>query len=194
MAYIHGVGVEAFRYSLEDFREHGALAWALGDEAVAGMGSVVIAPGSLPVDVARDFRWGKPQFIDPFDGYFEPMSSFLVDRFPEGRLFLELPLPEEVFTPKYSMKIIKCGEAIFASCEIAAGYVDVERTLRAHDPTFLYYAVVLGWSGSGPAPECPEEWLRSDDGELLAILTGIYDGEGFIVTTAPDLLPKEDTS
>ncbi|CAM3275582.1 hypothetical protein STSO111631_11330 [Stackebrandtia soli] len=63
----------------------------------------------------------------------------------------------------------------------------------SHDTTFLYYAVVLGWSGSGPEPECPEEWLRSDDGELLAILTGIYDGEGFILTTATELLPAEDS-
>ena len=82
---------------------------------------------------------------------------------------------------------------MFASCEIAAGQADVEWTLTAHDPAFLYYAVVLGWSGSGPEPECPGEWLRSDDGELLAILTGIYDGEGFILTTAADLLPTEDS-
>ena len=99
MAFVHGVGVEAFRYSLEDFREHGALAWALKDEAVAGMGSVVIAPMSLPVEVARDFRWGKPQFREASEGYYDAMSRFLIDRFHAGRLFLELPLKPNKVVP-----------------------------------------------------------------------------------------------
>ncbi len=105
------------------------------------------------------------------------LAEWLVDRFPGAQLIVELPMrrPDDPEGPFGASETIAEGNDVFAVCMIGESASAVESTLLEHDPTFMYNAFVLRGNAMAGA------WLESGSARLALVITGAYDGEGFVL-------------
>ncbi|WP_378741237.1 hypothetical protein [Nocardia brasiliensis] len=153
---------------------------------VAGMQAVAMVPPGNPEGNVLDFKHGGLGRAVAGD-----LAEWLVDRFAGSLLVVELPMRrvDDPEGPVEGFETVARGDDIFGVCTIGHPASAVENALLGHDPTFLYGAFVLQQN------ETTRAWLNSDTDQLvsdpqqlLVVIVGAYDGEGFVLLSRDDLI------
>lgn len=116
------------------------------------------------------------------------LVTYVRERFEGALVVAELPMrrPEDPpFSGDEFVPIVR-GSDVYATCvSDAASSSIVEDVMSSQDATFLYCAFVF-------SPDAPATaWLQGNATEIvdsreqiLAVITGAYDGEGYVLLTA----------
>ena len=158
--------------------EGGSLAGRVRGTVASGQFAVsLIASGPL----ADDLRWGRggPQVWDS-------LVSRLMADYPAGTLFVELPLMRPDDPDPSDFDTLVCGDEVYATTLVSAGAKAISATLRASDPAAVYVAAVLERVNEPNSMWCPAQSLAAGSAEVVAIVVGAYDGEGFVYCSRGD--------
>jgi hypothetical protein len=168
---------DLFDWAVERLNEGMSMArWAATSGAMDGFDFALVT--SHPTAV-NDLRFGIGSAAP-----WEELAIRLVQASPTGRLFVEMPLshPDDP-APSGSFQTCHVSGNVYAHAAASEGQVQAERVLRAHDPSFLYAALVVAGPIASPDCSTAQSGLMNGDLSLEVAVVGALDGEGFVCGT-----------
>lgn len=150
--------------------------WAATSGAIDNFDFTLVASHRTAVN---DLRFGIGSATP-----WEQLAVRLVRASPTGRLFVEMPLsrPDDP-APSENFQTCHVSGNVYAHAAACEGRVQAERVLRAHDPSFLYAALVVAGPLTGPDCSAAQSGLVNGDLSLEVAVVGALDGEGFVCGT-----------
>ena len=114
------------------------------------------------------------------------LAAVLCRDFGDADLIAENPisLPSEirpVFPTGGPPTMLVCGREVYFACSLAGEIELVEQTVFSHDNSFCYNGFVVEGLPHDDAGACPTELLHSGGMSIHAIVSGAYDGEGYLL-------------
>lgn len=111
------------------------------------------------------------------------LPSWLKDRFKHGTLIVELPLwrPDDRVAARDQFETIAADGDVYAACSIGDGIDMINATIRSADPAYMYHAIVFSSQSSRELVTQSVGWRERLTDEVVAVLVGAYDGEGFVL-------------
>ena len=176
------VGKPAIDYANSRLGEGLSLA-RRAQSVLLGMTAFAVVPDGAPHDRFLSFRGGGLGRCDIGE-----VAVLLSRRFPSSLVILELPLrrPTDPGMEESALHTLICGSEVYAACSLDVPPTQVEATLRAADPSFMYNAIVVDENiGGDDLSGCPTEWVEGGTARICAVLIGAYDGDGFVLAESP---------
>lgn len=144
--------------------------------------SFALASERFPENAVQDFRHGHRSACDIGD-----VAESLRRLFPHAWLAVGLPLvrPDDPWIsegrPQLRGELQIDGPHAYAVCRLSAPRETVEAVLRAHDPSFLYNAVIVEPAAQDETGVNLRQQVEEGLARIVAVLVGAYDGEGFVL-------------
>ena len=114
------------------------------------------------------------------------LAAVLCREFGDADLIVEDPisLPSEIlpaFPTGGPPTMLACGREVYFACSLGGEIELVEQTIFSHDNSFDYNGFVVEGLPHGDAGACPTELFQSGAMSVHAIVSGAYDGEGYLL-------------
>lgn len=148
---------------------------------LAEMTAVALVPTGSTAERALEFKQGGLGRCDLTE-----VAAVLAQTYPGASLVVELPLwrSDDPGVPDGDLRILICGNEVYATCHLGGSLNSIEKTLRLADPSFMYNAIILEHKVDFGAGSCPADSVAAGTARVRAILVGAYDGEGFVLASA----------
>jgi hypothetical protein len=145
---------------------------------LTGMNAAALVPDGTSREQAFAFGRGGLGRCDITE-----VATSLSRRYPTGSVAVELPLRrlDDPAAPSEITQTTTCDSEVFAVCSFGSSLVQIEATLRATDPSFMYNAIVLESEYGAELSGCPTDWIDRGASRIRAVIIGAYDGEGFVI-------------
>jgi hypothetical protein len=116
----------------------------------------------------------------------DKLAAVLCRDFGDADLIVEDPisLPSEILTAFPTdgpPTMLACGREVYFACSLSGEIELVEQTIFSHDNSFDYNGFVVEGLPHDDADACPTELLHSGAMSVHAIVSGAYDGEGYLL-------------
>lgn len=165
---------------------------SMGRAAVSSWSSLtamaLVPPGAQSQQILN-FRRGGLGRLD-----LAIVAYLLKETYPDATLFVELPLsrPGDPETADDGVHRVVRGSEVYAICSAGDPLSKIEATLRSTDPSIIYNVLIVkrkeveDQEALGNAAEL----FNFEGVDLVALLAGAYDGEGFVLAASHESLSK----
>ena len=142
--------------------DHLSMHWLVNDPSLAN--STDIRGG-----VGSPTPWGE-------------LTDRIRETWPNAVVYVEMPLAlaSDPVMHDLGSAIVTCDEEVYGFANTWDGPERLADTLKAHDPSSLYVAMVAVSDGQAE-PLCPVATLEGGSISLRCVVVGAFDGEGFLV-------------